>query len=159
MQNNIEVLYNAAGDKLTIADDIEAEVLNFYHSLLGTAAAHLPSVDISLLRSCPQVQASDAAMLTQPITVQEIEAVGDDKAPRIDGFNSHFFKKAWSIVKHDICAVVLHFFESGVLPEINCTLVTLIPKVLNPFLVKDFRPIACCIVLYKIIAKILTNRM
>lgn len=36
---------------------------------------------------------------------------------------------------------------------------TLVPEVSNPTSVKDFRPIACCSVLYKIIAKILNARM
>ena len=53
---------------------------------------------------------------------------------------------------------MLQFFDSGILlPDINCTLVTLVPKVHHPSLVKDFRPIVCCTVLYKIM--ILTTRM
>lgn len=43
--------------------------------------------------------------------------------------------------------------------NINCATVTLIPKVKNPATVKEFRPISCCKVLYKIISKILTNRI
>ena len=35
----------------------------------------------------------------------------------------------------------------------------MVPKIANPTYVKDFRPIACCIVLYKIIAKIITLRL
>ena len=63
-------------------------------------------------------------------------------------------------MKSEVCAAVSKFFYTGnMLPAINCTLITLIPKVLNPTLVKDYRPIACCTILYKIIAKILTNKM
>lgn len=43
--------------------------------------------------------------------------------------------------------------------QVNCTSVTLVPKISNPCRIKDFRPIACCSVLYKIISKILTNRL
>lgn len=42
---------------------------------------------------------------------------------------------------------------------INCTAVTIIPKIKNATYVKDYRPIACCTVLYKIISKILTSRL
>ncbi|XP_074305997.1 uncharacterized protein LOC141641225 [Silene latifolia] len=41
---------------------------------------------------------------------------------------------------------------------LNATTVTLIPKVNNPGKVQQFRPIACCNVIYKTISKLLCNR-
>lgn len=56
--------------------------------------------------------------------------------------------------------LVLAFFHSGtMLKEFNRTYIALIPKVANPVLVNDFRPISFCNVLYKIIAKVLVNRL
>lgn len=40
----------------------------------------------------------------------------------------------------------------------NATAVTLVPKVAAPQSIKDYRPIACCITLYKCITQILANR-
>uniref|UniRef100_A0A0V0I001 Putative ovule protein n=1 Tax=Solanum chacoense TaxID=4108 RepID=A0A0V0I001_SOLCH len=45
------------------------------------------------------------------------------------------------------------------LKAINCTSITLVPKIPNPSTVKEYRPIECCTVLYKIIAKVLTSRL
>jgi hypothetical protein len=43
--------------------------------------------------------------------------------------------------------------------NINSTNIALIPKLTNPVVVSDFHPISLCNVLYKIIAKVLANRL
>ncbi|GJS09808.1 RNA-directed DNA polymerase, eukaryota, reverse transcriptase zinc-binding domain protein [Tanacetum coccineum] len=64
------------------------------------------------------------------------------------------------IIGDELCLAVKEFFNSGrILGEINATLIALVPKIDTPNRVSDFRPIACCNVLYKIISKILTNRI
>ena len=57
-------------------------------------------------------------------------------------------------------STILAWLNSGKLPyPINHTFVTLIPKVKNPVLVPQYRPISLCNVLYKIFFKVLTNRL
>jgi hypothetical protein len=52
------------------------------------------------------------------------------------------------------------FFATGLLlKEVNATILTLVPKKVNLSAMGDFRPIACCNVVYKCITKIISNRM
>ncbi|XP_019183638.1 PREDICTED: uncharacterized protein LOC109178457 [Ipomoea nil] len=60
----------------------------------------------------------------------------------------------------DVASFVLNCLESGELPSgLNETDIVLIPKKNNPELVTDLRPIALSNVIYRIIAKMMANRM
>jgi len=84
----------------------------------------------------------------------------NNKAPGPDGYNALFFKKAWNIIRDDIFAAVNEFFMLGkLLKQINHALIALIPKSDQASQVNHFRPISCCNLLYKIISKILANRI
>lgn len=62
------------------------------------------------------------------------------------------------IIGKDIGAAVKQFFENGkLLKELNCTTLTLIPKIENPTSVLDFRP--SCNVINKCITKLLCTRL
>ena len=60
----------------------------------------------------------------------------------------------------DIYGFVSSFFETGKMPlGSNSAFITLLPKVSNPIHIHDFRPISLIGIHYKIVAKILENRL
>ncbi|GJY24271.1 RNA-directed DNA polymerase, eukaryota, reverse transcriptase zinc-binding domain protein [Tanacetum coccineum] len=81
--------------------------------------------------------------------------IEDSKAPGPDGYTARFYKSAWSIIGKEVCQTVKDFFLNGkLLGEVNATLISLVPKIPTPDKVSDFRPIACCNVMYKCIREL-----
>lgn len=83
-----------------------------------------------------------------------------DKALGVDGFLVKFFTGQWNTTKSDVLKVVKECFYSGkILKSFNCAAIALIPIFAIPIMEKDYRPISCYTTFYKLITKILTNRM
>ena len=89
-----------------------------------------------------------------------LSSLGSSKAPSLDGFTVLFYKKYWSVVKGEVLECVWDFFlNKKMAREQNHTFITLIPKQTWAHLVNHFRPICLCNISYKIISKILANRL
>ncbi|GJU39564.1 RNA-directed DNA polymerase, eukaryota [Tanacetum coccineum] len=85
---------------------------------------------------------------------------GVDKSPGPDGFSFSFYRHFWPVIEKDVFEAVDYFFMYGEIPNgCNSNFIALIPKILDANMVKDFRPISLIGSLYKIIAKILANRL
>ena len=81
-------------------------------------------------------------------------------SPGPDGFNLNFIKTHWGLIKEDFMNFVNGFHEdSSVIKDLNDTFITLIPKTKRPNSVGDFRPISLVGSMYKIVSKMLANRL
>jgi hypothetical protein len=104
------------------------------------------------------------ANLLKTFTTLEVEAALNQmhplKSPGPDGFSACFYQRAWSTVKMEVCQTVLGFLNHGFFDDaLNETHIALIPKIKNPSSVTEYRPISLCNVLYKLISKVLANRL
>ena len=83
-----------------------------------------------------------------------------NKSPRPDIFNPIFYQQFWDLVGDDIYRDSLEWMNNLCFPPtVNNTNICLIPKHEKLESMKDYRPIALCNVNYKILAKVLENRL
>ena len=96
--------------------------------------------------------------------MQEVEEVVNQmalgKSPGPDGFTSNFFHYFWDLVKEEVLNIAEESRNKrGVLKTFNATFLTLIPKEAGVNSPDKFQLIASCNVIYKIISKVIANRL
>lgn len=146
-------------------EGIKRAAYSFYHDLYS--APEEPAIDphvypIDLIPNC--VQDSDNAKLTAPISMEELKDVLDsmepDKAPGPDGFSVRFLLTCWSTIKKDLLRMVRKSQNCAKLGGgINSTFLALIPKEKGASNFSRFRPISLCNSSYKLVSKIIANRL
>uniref|UniRef100_A0A2N9GHA4 Reverse transcriptase domain-containing protein n=1 Tax=Fagus sylvatica TaxID=28930 RepID=A0A2N9GHA4_FAGSY len=82
---------------------------------------------------------------------------GDGLTDSLRGLSSN---ECWRVIESDILGFFDEFFEKGTFAySLNATFVTLIPKKQNALNIRDFRPVSLIGSVYKILAKVLANRL
>ena len=106
----------------------------------------------------------EAASLEEPFTEEEVKAtlieMNGDKAPGPDGFTTAFWQHCWDIVKEEVLLMFKDFHEKArFVRSLNSTFIVLVPKKGGGEDIKYFRLINFVNSLYKLIAKVLVNRL
>lgn len=101
--------------------------------------------------------------LCRDVTSMEIKKatfqLGAIKTSRLDVFPSIFFQTYWSIVGDSVSNVIQKFFKTNMPMSLDCTNIVCIPKIYSPKSPIHFCPISPCNYIYKIMSKIMVNRL
>ncbi|CAL1394844.1 unnamed protein product [Linum trigynum] len=165
-RNMIRSLIDEAGHRFTDLEGMTKIAEDFYVKLLGEEDKEVVAPEVDQIGSLllKKLIPDQGVALCKPVTAEEVRVTmfgfNGDKAPGPDGYPACFFQAAWHIVGAEVTSAILYCFQVSQIPvSVNSTLLALIPKVHSPEEMKFFRPIACCNILYKCIAKILATRL
>ncbi|RVW92901.1 Transposon TX1 uncharacterized 149 kDa protein [Vitis vinifera] len=111
-----------------------------------------------------RLASSEAEGLEIPFSEEEVFAalsdLGKDKAPGPNGFTMAFWMFCWDVVKIEIMDFFKEFHERGrFVKSLNATFLVLVLKKGGAEDLKYFRPISLVGSLYKLLAKVLANRI
>ncbi|KAL0292946.1 UNVERIFIED_CONTAM: putative ribonuclease H protein [Sesamum angustifolium] len=138
-------IINEDGHTLTTQEDVVNEFVSFYQRLLG-GDRRREFIDLRYLRPWARhvLTQEESQALVQSVTREEIKDAFFDIAED---------KRQARMDTHRVSIKQLGRLL------VNTTILALIPKVRAPSTVSDFRPISCCNVLYKVITKIIVQRL
>jgi hypothetical protein len=129
-------------------------------SMLDVGGIAVEGVDLNIR----QLSYREGAALIRPFTLEELKNTVWDcdsyKCPGPDGVNFGFIKDFWVDMKDDLMRFVSDFHRNGkLLKGINNPCITLIHKKDCPQWLNDYHTISLVGSLYKVLAKLLANRL
>lgn len=160
--NRIRKLRREDGSVVEEEEAMKEVVTSYFINLFTSFAGHRLEELLSHIdsRVTPPMNELLCKEFTEKEVLAAIDSIGDLKAPGPDGMPSLFYKKCWDIVGDKVLHEVLNVLNGGPMPDgWNDTCVVLIPKIKNPESMKDMRPISLCNIVYKLVSKVLANRL
>ena len=160
MVNTIRSVKHDNGTLISNMEEVKTHTLSYFQQLLNQDRECIPP------NFEPKVMLSntDCSLLSAPFSGEEIKRVvmnaPKNKSPGPDGFTSEFFQACWHIVGENVTEAALYLLNGGSwLNQASNTFISLIPKNECADKLDQFRPISLCNSFYKIIAKVLANRL
>lgn len=140
---------------------LQDHICQFFANLYKSS--YQSNIGFVSLSSYPIIK-EDRLYLEGDISLEETKraffSMNNYKSPGPDGYRPHFFKSQWYFLGNSIHYLVRDCFNNpGKIKDVNHTLITLIPKCEDPSKVIHLRHIALCNVSYKIISKVVSQRL
>lgn len=162
MWNRIPGVFTNDGTWSTTWNDIQHQFLNYFVSLYSERNYGVPSAVSSIpLKELPS---HESDLLQLDPTLEDIKQTLFSMKPETalgpDGIPPLFLQKMWTMTQADIVDLIKNIFNSNQIPQgLNDTVISLIPKKDNPSMPEHYRPISLCNVSFKILTKVIANRV
>jgi hypothetical protein len=150
---------------ITEQDALKTEATNYFKALYKAPVTVNISDQCKVTELFSQwVNEEEANALVSPVTLEELQGVlgqfKKEKSPGPDGWTSEFFIFFFDLLGEDLLAMVEESrIQGSIMGGLNSTFLTLIPKSNRPRNFDDFHPISLCNLCYKIISKVIANRL
>ena len=162
--NKIRCLKDSMGEWIVKEEAVQEHILNGFKKLYSTdfeisyrfspVADFLGSFLLEVERNWMGREVNDEDVRNGSWALKPFKALG------LDGLHAGFYQHFWHEMGNSICKEVKTIFKDGLVPDyLNDTLVTLIPKCKSPESLNNYRPIGLCNSVYKILSKILVERI
>ena len=162
VRNKIVGLHDELGNWITEENKVEKVAVDYFESLFRST--NTIDFDSFLEEIVPSISHQMNQILLRMATEEEVRLalfmMHPEKAPGPDGMTAFFFQHSWHVIKKDVVEMVNNFLLTGNMdPRLNITNICMIPKIERPTRMTDLRPISLCNVGYKIISKVLCQRL
>ncbi|GKU87265.1 hypothetical protein SLEP1_g1695 [Rubroshorea leprosula] len=142
--------------------DLKQHVHDFFKSLFSHKDTQPPSQSYLNLQPC--LTDDDSLSLLAPISMDEVKAtlfsMKGLKSPGPDGIQPIFYQKHWAVVSGTLLSFVNQALTDGYFDtSLLQAHITLIPKGESPDIIQKFRPICLLNVAYKVLSKVIVNRL
>ena len=144
---------------------IKEGVISYFSMLYKDPPSNQIIDQLKVLKNLPSIfNEEEGLMVGRDISLEEVDntlkSFSRYKSPGPDGWPVELYMFFFSMLGNEMLATINETRISGCIPaELNKTYLTLIPKVDRPLSFGDYRPIALCNILYKIITKIIAGRL
>ncbi|KAJ9693798.1 hypothetical protein PVL29_009659 [Vitis rotundifolia] len=160
-RNNTMGRIKVNGEWLIEEQEVREGVVNSFQQVLSEDMVWQADIG-SIQVDC--ISQQEAESLEVPFSEGEIHSalmeMNGDKAPGPDGFTVAFWQYVWELTKEEIMEMFKEFYDHNAsVRSLNNTFLVLIPKKSGAEDLGDFRPISLLGGLYKLLAKVLANRL
>lgn len=159
-KNTIKSIQHNDDRRWTDANNISSTFIDYFKNIFTSSNPNCMQETINVVKY--RINPELHTYLQQDFRALEVyEAIKQMKstsAPGPDGLHAFFYQSYWSIIGSDVIHYVLNILNNhGDLGNINHTFLCIIPKIKHPNLPSDYRPIALCNVILKIVTKTIAN--